>query len=125
MTNHLVDYKPSNGTLKGFPGADGITNEELLELEMAVLFPAALENVITKENVRKLRCKIPCELANGQTTPQRMTSPNQLSSLAAEFESYQTVVHVVHVPTFGEGRFLQVYQNNEAQEGFGFLGHRE
>jgi hypothetical protein len=54
-----------------------------------------------------------------------MTSPNQLSSLAAEFESYQTVVHVVHVPTFGEGRFLQVYQNKEAQEGFGFLGHRE
>ena len=49
-------------------------------------------------------------------------SPNQLSSLAAEFESYQTVVHVVHVPSSGEGRFLQVYQNNEAQEGIGFLG---
>ena len=49
-------------------------------------------------------------------------SPNQLSSLAAEFESYQTVVHVVHVPSSGEGRFLQVYQNNEAQKGIGFLG---
>jgi hypothetical protein len=51
-----------------------------------------------------------------------MESSNQLSSMAAEFESYQTVVHVVHVPSSGEGRFLQVYQNNEAQEGIGFLG---
>jgi hypothetical protein len=49
-------------------------------------------------------------------------SPNQLASLAAEFESYQTVVHVVHVPSSGEGRFLQVYQNNEMQKGIGFLG---
>jgi hypothetical protein len=54
-----------------------------------------------------------------------MESLNQLPSLAAEFESYQTVVHVVHVPSSGEGRFLQVYQNNEAQKGIGFLGHRE
>jgi pyruvate, water dikinase len=51
-----------------------------------------------------------------------MESPNQLPSLSAEFESYQTVIHVVHVPSSGEGRFLQVYQNNEAQEGIGFLG---
>jgi len=51
-----------------------------------------------------------------------MESLNQLSSFAKEFESYQTVVHVVHVPSSGEGRFLQVYQNNEAQEGIGFLG---
>ena len=53
-----------------------------------------------------------------------MESPNQLSSLAAEFESYQKVVHVVHVPSSGEDRFLQVYQNNEAQEGIGFLGNQ-
>ena len=49
-------------------------------------------------------------------------SPNQLSSIAAEFESYQTVVHVVHVPSSGDGRFLQVFQNNEVQKGIGFLG---
>ncbi|HYW97215.1 MAG TPA: hypothetical protein VE870_16605, partial [Bacteroidales bacterium] len=51
-----------------------------------------------------------------------MESSNQLSSIAAEFESYRTVVHVVHVPYSAEGRFLQVYQKNEAQEGIGFLG---
>jgi hypothetical protein len=49
-------------------------------------------------------------------------SPNQLPLMAAEFELYQKIVHVVHVPSSGEGRFLQVYQNNEAQEGIGFLG---
>ena len=54
-----------------------------------------------------------------------MKSPNQLSFLAGEFESYQAVVHVVHVPSSGEGRFQQVYQNNEEQEGIGFLDHRE
>jgi glutamate dehydrogenase (NAD(P)+) len=65
----LVDYKLSNGSLGGFPDADEITNEELLELEVMVLFPAALENVITEENADRLRCKISCELANGPTTP--------------------------------------------------------
>jgi hypothetical protein len=54
-----------------------------------------------------------------------MESSNQLSFFAPEFESYQTVVHVVHVPSSGEGRFLQVYQKNEAQKGIGFLSHRE
>lgn len=66
----LVDYKSRNGALTGFPGADAITNEELLELEVTVLFPAALENVITKDNAPRLRCKICCELANGPTTPE-------------------------------------------------------
>ncbi len=49
-------------------------------------------------------------------------SPNQLLSMTTEFESYQSVVHVVHVPSVTEGRRLQVYQNNEEQEGIGFIG---
>jgi glutamate dehydrogenase (NAD(P)+) len=65
----LVDFKLKNGTLKGFPDADEITNIELLELEVTVLLPAALENVITEENADNLRCVISCELANGPTTP--------------------------------------------------------
>ena len=65
----LVDYKLSNGTLKGFSGADEISNKDLLELDVTVMFPAALENVITEENAQNLQCKILCELANGPTTP--------------------------------------------------------
>lgn len=65
----LVDYKLKNGQLKGFPDADAISNDELLELDATVLFPSALEDVITKENASRLQCKICCELANGPTTP--------------------------------------------------------
>ncbi|MBW2058547.1 MAG: Glu/Leu/Phe/Val dehydrogenase [Deltaproteobacteria bacterium] len=66
----VVEYKLNNGTLQGFPGADAISNEELLELEVTVLFPAALENVITPDNADRIRCRLSCELANGPTTPE-------------------------------------------------------
>jgi glutamate dehydrogenase (NAD(P)+) len=42
----------------------------LLELEVMVLFPAALENVITQENAGNIKAKIVGELANGPTTPE-------------------------------------------------------
>jgi len=69
----LVDYKLRSGALRGFPGAAEISNEDLLGMEVTVLFPAALENVITKENAGKVQCKISCELANGPTTPEADT----------------------------------------------------
>ena len=65
----LIDYKLKNGTLQGFPGAESISNKDLLELQVTVLFPAALENVITTANAKNLKCTISCELANGPTTP--------------------------------------------------------
>lgn len=45
-----------------------ISNEELLELEVDILIPAALENVITKNNAHKIKAKIVFEMANGPTT---------------------------------------------------------
>ena len=66
----LIEYKLRNGSLKGFQEAEEISNEQLLELEVMVLFPSALENVITEENAPRLRCKIICELANGPVTPE-------------------------------------------------------
>jgi glutamate dehydrogenase (NAD(P)+) len=66
----VVDHKLRTGSLRGFQGADAISNGELLELNVAVLFPSALENVITATNAGKIRCKISCELANGPTTPE-------------------------------------------------------
>jgi glutamate dehydrogenase (NAD(P)+) len=54
--------------LEGFAGATSITNDDLLTLDVDVLVPAALENVITSKNAAKVRAKIICEGANGPTT---------------------------------------------------------
>jgi len=66
----LVKYKLQNGALQGFPDTDSISNEELLELEVSVLFPSALEQVVTEQNADNIKCRILCELANGPTTPE-------------------------------------------------------
>ncbi|HYB20063.1 MAG TPA: Glu/Leu/Phe/Val dehydrogenase [Thermodesulfobacteriota bacterium] len=66
----VVEFKLRTGSLRGFPGADAVTNEELLEMNVTVLFPAALENVITSSNASRIKCQISCELANGPTTPE-------------------------------------------------------
>ncbi len=66
----VVDHKLRTGSLQGFRGAEAITNEELLEMDVTVLIPAALENVITASNASKIKCRISCELANGPTTPE-------------------------------------------------------
>jgi glutamate dehydrogenase/leucine dehydrogenase len=47
-----------------------ISNEELLTLEVDILIPAALENVITEKNASKIKAKMIIELANGPTTPE-------------------------------------------------------
>ncbi len=53
---------------KGY-GKD-ITNAELLELEVDVLAPCALENQITSENADRIKAKVITEGANGPTTPE-------------------------------------------------------
>lgn len=66
----VIAHKEKTGSVKGFPGAKAITNEELLELDVVVLFPAALENQITAANAGRVKAKIVAELANGPTTPE-------------------------------------------------------
>jgi glutamate dehydrogenase (NAD(P)+) len=66
----VTEHKNKSGSLEGFPGVDKITNEKLLELDVRVLFPAALENAITETNAARIKAKIVCELANGPTTPE-------------------------------------------------------
>jgi len=56
-------------TVVGFPGTDTITNEELLELDVDVLVPAALEGVIHEGNADRVRAGFVVEGANGPTTP--------------------------------------------------------
>jgi glutamate dehydrogenase (NAD(P)+) len=63
-------FKKETGTVVGFPGSQTVSNEELLELDVVVLVPAALENVITDANAANIKAKISVELANGPTTPE-------------------------------------------------------
>jgi glutamate dehydrogenase (NAD(P)+) len=65
----LVKHKLETGGVDRFPGGKPISNEELLELECDILYPAALEGVITAKNAPSIKAKIMCELANGPTTP--------------------------------------------------------
>jgi glutamate dehydrogenase (NAD(P)+) len=54
--------------LEGFPGAESITNAELLELDCDVLIPAALQNQITEKNAGRIRARLMVEGANGPTS---------------------------------------------------------
>jgi glutamate dehydrogenase (NAD(P)+) len=62
-------HKQKTGSVVGAPGTERIGNEELLELKVDILIPAALENQITGENAPRIRPKILAEAANGPTTP--------------------------------------------------------
>ncbi len=64
----LVEFKKKNGSVIGFPGSSSITNEELLELDVDILLPSSLENVINEKNAKNIKAKIIGELANGPTT---------------------------------------------------------
>lgn len=66
----VLAHKKKNGKIQGFPGAENITNEELLKLKVDVLVPAAMENVITKDNADQIQAKYIIEMANGPLTPE-------------------------------------------------------
>ena len=57
-----------DGSVCEMVDADTISNEELLALDVDVLIPAALENVITRENAGEVRAPVIVEVANGPTT---------------------------------------------------------
>lgn len=66
----VVNHKEMNGTVAGFAGAQAIGSEEILELDVTILVPAALELQITKDNAAKIRARVIVEGANGPTTPE-------------------------------------------------------
>jgi glutamate dehydrogenase (NAD(P)+) len=65
----VLDYKARTGSVVDFPGAEPVTNQELLELPCDILIPAALENQITARNADKIKARVIGEAANGPTTP--------------------------------------------------------
>ena len=66
----VMAHKEKTGSVVGFPGTKTVSNEELLELGVTVLFPSALENVITDANAGRIKARFSAELANGPTTPE-------------------------------------------------------
>lgn len=80
-----IEYRNSNkGLLKGFTGGKEITNEALLELDVTVLAPCAMENQITSKNADKIKAKLIVEGANGPT--------------ASEADAALTAKNVIIVP---------------------------
>ena len=79
----LVTHKLKTGSVVGFPGAKEIPRDSVLNLEVEVLYPAALENAINETNAQQIKAKVLCELANGPTTPE------------ADLILYKKGVHVI------------------------------
>lgn len=72
----LYGHMKKTGSVKDFPGSTSLgadpieANKKLLTLDVDVLIPAAVENVITKENADDIKAKLVAEGANGPTTPE-------------------------------------------------------
>lgn len=66
--NEVIKWVAQHGVLKGFPKSEPITNEDLLELDVDILLPCAMENVIHKGNADKIKAKLISEGANGPIT---------------------------------------------------------
>lgn len=88
-----------------------ITNEELLELPVDILIPAALENVITEKNARNIKAKIVFEMANGPTT---YDADEILNEQVLSFGNEQGIIVVPDVLANSGGvtvSYFEWYQN--------------
>lgn len=67
----VFNHRKTTGSILNFPGSTNFkTNGEALEMDCDILIPAALENVINKENAPRVKAKIIGEAANGPLTPE-------------------------------------------------------
>ncbi len=63
-----IEWVQQRNFLKDMPGAKTISNEELLELDVDILIPAAIDGVVTEANAHKVKARIIAEGANGPLT---------------------------------------------------------
>ena len=66
----LLRHHEEAGTVCGMPGADEITNEEIVELDCDILVPAAINGVIHRDNASRVKAKLVVEAANHPVTPE-------------------------------------------------------
>lgn len=66
----VTDHLRRHGKMVDCPETEAINNAELLELNVDILIPAAIENQLTSQNAARIKAKIVAELANGPTTPE-------------------------------------------------------
>jgi glutamate dehydrogenase (NAD(P)+) len=67
---HLRAWVAETGGVRGYRHADAMPHDDLFELDVDVLVPAALEGVITEANAPRVRARLVVEGANGPTTPE-------------------------------------------------------
>jgi glutamate dehydrogenase (NAD(P)+) len=65
-----MEYRAREKTLRGLPGSQEVSNEDLLGLDCDVLVPAAIGNQITSKTAPGIRARLVVEGANGPTTPE-------------------------------------------------------
>jgi glutamate dehydrogenase (NAD(P)+) len=66
----VLEYRAREKTLRGFPGAQEIGNQDVLTVDCDLLVPAAIGNQLTSRNARDVKAKLIVEGANGPTTPE-------------------------------------------------------
>ncbi len=66
----VLRFKQERGSVVGFPGAQTVGLQDVLEVPCDILIPAATEGVITGENADRVQARIVAEAANGPTTPE-------------------------------------------------------
>jgi len=93
----VIKHKKGTSSVINCNNSKNISNDELLKLDIDVLVPAALENVITNENVNEIKAKIILELANGPITAEaseilaknnRLVIPDILANAGGVVVSY-------------------------------------
>ncbi len=68
--HQLEAHIAESGGVTGFPGADAVSNAELLEQPCDVLIPAAIGGQIREDNADRIKAAVVAEAANGPTTPE-------------------------------------------------------
>jgi len=78
-----IDYRNTNsGSLEGFEGVEKIEPDDLLLLDVDVLVPAAVEDVITTRNADKIKARLIVEGANGPTSAKADSIINEKGIMA-------------------------------------------